>query len=500
MTFGLERKGGDFDVAGGPGVWAGLEALEPRLLLAGDITVTVAPLETDDTRPELTGTVDDGGADLVVRVDGNNYDILSGDLVDLGGGTWEWTLPDDTIPLPDALADGVYDVQVLATNAVDGAFGVDDTTDELTIDLDEPTVTVNELVTNYIRPAITGAVDDPDATISVRVNGVDYVGLNTGVGVWLIARDVIEILPEETYDVEVTATAVGGATGTDDTVDELTIDTSDPVVTVVAQTANEPSPEITGTIDDNNATIQVTVNGSTRAATNNEDGTWTLDAGTLPDLPDGTYDVEVTATDEAGNEGTDDTVAELVIELPPVVTVDRLSTSDTRPELTGTVSDADALISVNVNGIDYIDPFQVFVKNNHDGTWTLIDNTIAVLPDGTYDVTVTATVGGLDGTDDTVNELKIDTTDPTVTVDALDTDDPTPELTGMVNEPDADVSVNVNGTDYDAVNNGDGTWTLPDGTIIVPLDVGAYDVVATATDPAGNSGTDGTVDELGILP
>ena len=47
-----------------------------------------------------------------------------------GNGTW--TLADDTITPP--LADGVYDVQATATDAV-GNVGTDGTTGELTIDI-----------------------------------------------------------------------------------------------------------------------------------------------------------------------------------------------------------------------------------------------------------------------------------------------------------------------------------------------------------------------------
>ena len=43
------------------------------------------------------------------------------------------------------------------------------------------------------------------------------------------------------------------------------------------------------------------------------------------------------------------------------------------------------------------------------------------------------------------------------------TNDGTPALTGM--DPTATVVVTVDGVDYPAVNNGDGTWTLADNTL-----------------------------------
>ncbi len=48
------------------------------------------------------------------------------------------------------------------------------------------------------------------------------------------------------------------------------------------------------------------------------------------------------------------------------------------------------------------------------------------------------------------------------------TNDSTPALTGTVNDPTATVVVNVDGVDYPAVNNGDGTWTLADNTLPAP--------------------------------
>ncbi|WP_223677379.1 Ig-like domain-containing protein, partial [Escherichia fergusonii] len=57
---------------------------------------------------------------------------------------------------------------------------------------------------------------------------------------------------------------------------------------------NDSSPQLTGTVNDPTATIQVTVGLNTYAATNNGDGTWTLaDNVIAPALLDGTYDVSV---------------------------------------------------------------------------------------------------------------------------------------------------------------------------------------------------------------
>ena len=123
-------------------------------------------------------------------------------------------------------------------------------------------------------------------------------------------------------------------------------------MTVDTLLTNDTTPELTGTLDDPDAAIEVTVDGNTYSAVNNGDGTWTLTDDTIsPALADGTYDVAVAATDLAGNVGTDTTTAELTVDtIAPVVTVDMLLTNDPTPELTGTVDDPDTTVEVTVDG------------------------------------------------------------------------------------------------------------------------------------------------------
>ncbi len=182
--------------------------------------------------------------------------------------------------------------------------------------------------------------------------------------------------------------------------------------------------------------------------------------------------------------------------LPPIVIVDTLRTADNTPSLTGTINDPDAEISVTVAASTYA------AINNGDGTWMLPDDTITTaLDDGIYDVAVSATdLAGNTGYDITTDELEIDTTGPLVTVDERETRDSTPPLTGTVDDPDAEISVTVAGSTYAAINNGDGTWMLPDDTISPDLLPGIYNVEVLAVDTLGNTGADDSTDELTIVP
>ena len=79
-----------------------------------------------------------------------------------------------------------------------------------------------------------------------------------------------------------------------------------------------------------------------------------------------------------------------------------------------------------------------------------------------------------------------DVTDLTVAVTSFTTSDNTPEITGTVNNPSAKVVVVIDGTAYDATNNGDGTWTLDDDAVS-DLDPGDIDVEVIVTDDGGNT-------------
>jgi hypothetical protein len=88
-----------------------------------------------------------------------------------------------------------------------------------------------------------------------------------------------------------------------------------PLVTAQALTTIETSPELTGTVDDLEAAVVVTVAGEEYTATNDDAAGWSLAAGTItPSLAPGTYDIDVRATDAVGNVGTYTLAGGLVIE------------------------------------------------------------------------------------------------------------------------------------------------------------------------------------------
>jgi len=458
---------------------------------------TVNTQETSDTTPTVTGTADSEDA-IVVILNGVTYTEGDGDLIDNNNDTW--TL---NVPAGNALADGTYDVAITATDTA-GNTSSDITVDELVINSTLPTQpTVVPQVTSNQSPTITGTADSAD-DLTVTVDGVTYsegdgnLTDNTN-DTWTLVLPVV--LTDGVYDVTATVTQ-GIQTASDPTTDELTIDTTAPAVpTVDFLTTNDTTPTITGTAD-SSADLVVTVDGvaypeSGADLTDNGDGTWTLNIPSA--LAEGTYDVEATSTDAAGNSSSDATTDELTIDTtaPTVPTVDLLTTNDNTPTITGT-ADSSADLVVTVDGVAYPESGAALTDNG-DGTWSL--DIPSALAEGTYDVVATSTdAAGNSSTDVTIDELTIDTTAPSIpTVDFLTTNDTTPTITGTA-DSSADLMVTVDGVAYpesgaDLTDNGDGTWTLD---IPTALTAGTYDVVATSTDAAGNSSSDATTDELTI--
>ena len=182
--------------------------------------------------------------------------------------------------------------------------------------------------------------------------------------------------------------------------------------------------------------------------------------------------------------------------LPPAVTVTSLVTRNNQPTLTGTVSDAAP--SSGLAGVTVVVNGQTLTAAISGTTWSATVGT--ALADGVYNVTATAWDGaGNSASDATSNELIVDTLPPTVTVTSLVTRNNRPTLTGTVSEwiPSSGLSgvtVAVNGQTLTATVSGS-VWNA---SVATALPEGTYEVTATATDGAGNSGSDWSSDELTV--
>ncbi|WP_409448900.1 BapA/Bap/LapF family large adhesin [Acinetobacter baumannii] len=292
-------------------------------------------------------------------------------------------------------------------------------------------------------------------------------------------------------------TDVAGNLGTGDVLDGtdgFIVDLVAPVVTFADVSTNDTTPALTGTIDDPTATVVVTVDGVDYPAVNNGDGTWTLADNTLPVLADGPHTVSVTATDVAGNVSTPVTGTVTVDATAPTlaITTDDLALA-AGEDANITFTFSEAVAGFDVSDITVVGGTLTGLTTTDNITWTAV-----FTPDGTgtapsiavADGSYTDVVGNLgtgdvlDGTDGFI----VDLVAPVVTFADVSTNDTTPALTGTIDDPTATVVVTVDGVDYPAVNNGDGTWTLADNILPVLAD-GPHTVSVTATDVAGNVST-----------
>ena len=179
-----------------------------------------------------------------MEVNGVVYTAGDGHLIDNGDGTW--TL---TIPMGDALPEGLFDVMVTVTDAA-GNSSSESSMDELTIDLTPPpTPTITSLLTSSSTPTLSGTATLVSGDIfTVEVNNVIYtVGdghlIDNGDGSWDLTIPVGNVLDESTYDVVASVSDAAGNVSSDTTSNELIIDlTPPPAPGVTSQTTNDSTP------------------------------------------------------------------------------------------------------------------------------------------------------------------------------------------------------------------------------------------------------------------
>ncbi|SSR08323.1 BapA/Bap/LapF family large adhesin [Acinetobacter baumannii] len=433
------------------------------------VTFSVDPVTSDNVinaseasgNVTITGVLKNIPADaantaVTVVINGVTYNAT----VDKAAGTWTVSVPGSGLV---ADADKTIDAKVTFTDAAGNSSSVNDT-QTYTLDTTAPNAPVidpvngTDPITGTAEPGSTVTVTYPDGSTKTVVAGPD--------GTWTVPN------PGLNDGDEVTAVATDPAGNTSGPATAV-VDAVAPTVALDDVLTNDSTPALTGTVNDPTATVVVNVDGVDYPAVNNGDGTWTLADNTLPTLADGPHTITVTATDAAGNVGNDtavvtiDTVAPNAPVLDPINATDPVS-GQAEPGSTVTVTYPDGTTATVVAGTD--------------GSWS-VPNPGNLVDGDTVTATATDPAGNtsLPGT----GTVSADITAPVVALDDVLTNDSTPALTGTVNDPTATVVVNVDGVDYPAVNNGDGTWTLADNTLPSLID-GPHTVSVTATDPAGN--------------
>ncbi len=357
---------------------------------------------------------------LTVAVNGVTYTAGDGHLTLVGN---DWAL---VIPAANALPDGEYIVTTTVAKTANAARFMA-VTSRLVVDTTNPSVpTVRALATSDTTPTITGtAVLAAGEVLAVSVGGNQYAAGDGNLSVagteWSLTIPLADALGDGDYTVTATVTdAVGNASSNAD-INNLTIDTTLPVVPTVNEViSNTGEAVITGTATvDIGETLTVEVNGVVYAVGDDltlDGNNWTLVVPADNSLDDDPYIVTATVSEDADATRFTTNANVLVIdtEAPQVPVVDPLVTSDTTPTITGTAVLAEGeVLAVSVGGNQYaVGDGNLSVAGTE---WSLTIPNADALVDGDYTVTATVTdAAGNPSSNVDVNNLTIDTTLPAV--------------------------------------------------------------------------------------
>ncbi|MDJ0793834.1 MAG: Ig-like domain-containing protein [Woeseiaceae bacterium] len=398
-------------------------------------TPTVDALTTSDTTPVITGTADAGAA-VSVTVGGATYTVSA-------NGSGQWSL-DTGLATPDS---GVFSPNTNGANSVTatvtdvaGNSSTDTTDNELVIDTVAPAApTVASMLTNDPTPTVTGTAE-VGTTNTITFGGATFTVATDGFGQWsldtgTVAPDSGTFSPDlnGSNDVTVLSTDAAGNSAIDASLDEVTIDTTDPVVSItsapVATSNNETSYAIGGNCEAGAGNVTASILGASPASrtTSCLTGTWTasFDVSAIADGDD-VLQIDAVQTDAAGNTGNTSQLSDKDATRPTIAITNDGSGGD---EL---VSALEATAVVVAGTSDVIDGRAVTVTFSDgasadvvagatvtSGTWTASAADISSLNDGT--ITISADVSDAVGNSAVPagDVFTLDTTPPVLTVDTI---------------------------------------------------------------------------------
>ena len=251
---------------------------------------------TNDLTPEISGTTDadqEGNQVSVVITDEGDNEVFNGETIVDENGNWNIELPEG-----EELDDGSYTVESEITDEAGNTTIVES---RLELNTTEPTLTVEDSITNGTTPTITGETAEPDGSqVTVTVDGKEYT-TTVEDGKWSVDIPEEDELTEG--DHTVAAEIIDEAGNTTTATGDLEIDLTDPDLTANDKVTNATTPTITGTSNEIGGTVTVTINGTEYTGIVESDGSWSVDV--TDELPEGDYTVESEITDEAGNTTTD---------------------------------------------------------------------------------------------------------------------------------------------------------------------------------------------------
>ncbi|MCW1719150.1 Ig-like domain-containing protein [Pseudoalteromonas sp. A3] len=460
-------------------------------------TLTVeVDAQSNSNTPIISGTSDAGeGAQVTIVVtdsDGNPQTITA--LVDANG---EWSATPAT-----PLSEGESTIEVSVRDSVGNETTVSETT---TIDTQAPTLTIQNVGDiNDLTPTLQGTSNEIGGTVTLTVTDSDGAVQTFTTTVGTDGHWDIEV-PSALAQGDFTVTAsITDAAGNESTANSSgNVDTITPVVTVDALgLGNDSTPLISGTSTEPEGTVVNIVitdsNGDETplTATVDANGNW---QATSPELPEGSYSVQASITDAAGNTG-GAVQAGTIDSLAPTLVLDTVgATNDSTPTISGsTNAPAGTVISISVSDGITTEIFTATVQAG--GSWS------ADVPNALVDgeLTIEASVSDNAGNTTTVSETAtLNTTAPSISINTLvDTNDTTPTINGT---SDAADGTTISLTFVDSAGAETTTTTTVTGgvwSVDAPSELaqGEYTVTAEVDDGLGNIGSASETGEIDLTP
>ncbi|MEY8772585.1 Ig-like domain-containing protein [Erwinia sp. ACCC 02193] len=479
--------------------------------LTADGSLNSAEVTVDQV---LTGTATNVAPGSPVTLQLADGTIFTGSIEP--GGNWNITLPAATLT---ALANGTQNYTVSVSDAAGNtgnatgsfAVAVDNTVAALAIAPVSGDNAINateaqaDLVISGSSAGLAAATP-----LTVTFNGVDYASTVNPDGSWTVTVPAAALtgIANGSYAVTVTGTDANSnpIAGTSDVNVRTSFPTEiilnspfgDGVLNAAESTAAQTLTGNTG-VNFPDQAVTVTVDGVSYPATvDTLTGSWSvaLLPPALASLQDGTADIVVTVTDSLGNTASSttpivvDTAAPaLDVAIPGDNGVINAQAQNQPLTVSGT-AEAGSTLSIVLAGVTYL------TGADADGNWSLAISPSALqsLPDGKYDITVTATDAGGNQTT-SLTPVTLDTATPALTIAPVSGD-------GYLNAAEHDAALSVAGTadagsaivvtlnnvTYNAVSDANGNWSVsvPAGDVNALTD-GTYAVSVQATDSAGNA-------------
>ena len=469
-------------------------------------TPTVDAQVTNDTTPVITGTAD-AGATVSVSVGGAVYSVTA-------NGSGQWTLDTETA-VPDSGSfnpntNGANTVTATVTDAA-GNSSTDVTNNELVIDTTPPAVpTVDALTTNDATPTIGGSAE-AGSNNAIVFGGATYSVVADGLGAWTLDTGVAT--PDSgtfnpnvngVNDVSVASSDAAGNTTNDASSDEITIDTTGPVVTITsaptANSATELAYVIGGSCDATEGGVTVNLAGAAPAGqvVTCTAGSWvaTFNTGAIGDGDD-VLQIDASQTDAVGNVGNAAQLADKDTVAPTISITDDGSGGDgvvnvaeqAAVVVSGTTDAEDGQI-VTVSFSDGFNPAVVVAGTASGGAWTASAADLSGLNEGSISIAADVDDAAGNAATTAMDTSTLDSGLPDLSVDAIGTTNSTfPTFSGTTDQPVGRV-VTVRDefgvvvcTANAVAGSPDNVWSCGPTTALL---VGTYTYTAEVDDGAGN--------------